>query len=539
MSTVVDPGSVRQSPRARGIPIHPVLFALFPLLTLYAHNIGEIAVSEIVRPIAYALIASLGIWGIVAVCTHHVRKSAIIASILAVAFFSYGHVVNLTPPPVKTFIAPVGLFALTVVVILLIKSRRAFIPSTSILNIASVGLVIQPCVLIGPNIWKTLSPIELNRQLLEEAAKLGGLNIQEPRRIASISPSDAARLPDIYYIILDAYGREDSLKTFFQWDNSRFLSALEQRGFFVAQKSRANYDHTPLCLASSLNMAYLDPLTPHFGTTSHLDAARKLLDNNAVAANLSKHGYHYVYVWSGADLTKVLTADLVLQSKSQISNFENQAIGITALNSNPEIERKGYDRHRDFINVAFNELSNVARLPYPKFVFTHIISPHPPFVFGPNGEPVNPKGPETIADGSTLLKDITREEYQRGYVAQLQYINRRVIDSVDTILKHSRSRPIIIIQGDHGSRMTLDWESRNKTDVREAFSILNAYYVPDNLRSHLYDSITPVNSFRVILSELFGEEYPRLPDRSFYSTEAHPYLFSDVTSDLNQLLPNG
>src|SRR5204863_650879 len=131
---------------------------------------------------------------------------------------------------------------------------------------------------------------------------------------------------------------------------------------------------------------------------------------------------------------------------------------------------------------------------------------------------VNPKGVMSFDDASWLIGVITREEYIRGYIGQLQYVNRRTLGAIDAILRGSRRKPIIIIQGDHGSRMNLDWDSLEKTDLREPYSILNAYLVPADVRKYLYDTITPVNSFRILLTHAFGADYPKLPDRSFYST---------------------
>src|SRR5204863_2404896 len=111
---------------------------------------------------------------------------------------------------------------------------------------------------------------------------------------------------------------------------------------------------------------------------------------------------------------------------------------------------------------------------------------------------------------------------------------RRVLEAVDAILRQSHQPPIIIIQGDHGSRMNLDWESQARTDLREPFSILNAYLVPDRVRRHLYDCITPVNSFRIVLSSLFGANFPTLPDRSFFATSNSPLRFSEVTNLISE-----
>ena len=78
--------------------------------------------------------------------------------------------------------------------------------------------------------------------------------------------------------------------------------------------------------------------------------------------------------------------------------------------------------------------------------------------------------------------------------------------------------------------MNVDWSSEKRTDLREPFSILNAYLVPDSIRGKLYPEITPVNSFRVVLSSLFGEKLPLLKDSSYYSTAEEMDHFSDVTN---------
>jgi hypothetical protein len=212
-------------------------------------------------------------------------------------------------------------------------------------------------------------------------------------------------------------------------------------------------------------------------------------------------------------------------------------LGLTALSAAPQTPAVSsgiaadYDLHRAYLLSAFHHLDSVATLPYPKFVFAHILAPHPPFVFGPNGEAVHPSYPYNEADGSQLLRigRISREEYKLGYISQLRYINRRVLEAVDAILQQSARPPIIILQGDHGSRMNLDWDSQEKTDLREPFSILNAYFVPPRVRRNLYDSITPVNSFRILLNSLFGAHYPPLPDRSFFAVPNDPLHFREVT----------
>lgn len=41
-------------------------------------------------------------------------------------------------------------------------------------------------------------------------------------------------------------------------------------------------------------------------------------------------------------------------------------------------------------------------------------------------------------------------------------------------------------------------------DLKEAFSILNALRVPDPIRARLTDDLVPVNTSRIIASDLYG-----------------------------------
>jgi hypothetical protein len=110
----------------------------------------------------------------------------------------------------------------------------------------------------------------------------------------------------------------------------------------------------------------------------------------------------------------------------------------------------------------------------------------------------------------------------------MQYINRLVLETVDAILTRSTVPPIIILQGDHGPGAYLHWGSLEQTIPAERFGILNAYYFPSQNYTHLYPSISPVNSFRVLFDQFFGADYPLLPDRHYYSSWSYPFDFTEV-----------
>jgi len=112
---------------------------------------------------------------------------------------------------------------------------------------------------------------------------------------------------------------------------------------------------------------------------------------------------------------------------------------------------------------------------------------------------------------------------------------------VDQILSQSDIPPIIIPRADHGSAFTRGWDptyqilsngrSDQATESLESkrISIFNAYYFPGGGKNELYPTITPINSFRLILDTNFGENKGLLEDKSYFSDYVHPYQFFEVT----------
>jgi len=156
----------------------------------------------------------------------------------------------------------------------------------------------------------------------------------------------------------------------------------------------------------------------------------------------------------------------------------------------------------------------IFKIKSPKYVFLHIVSPHPPYICDEFG---NFKAGRKISEAWW--------EPKSDYLAQLKYINKEVIKFVEEIFKKSSNQPIIIIQSDHGP-----WISSNSFyEIYEARSkILNSYYIPYNWKNKLYPTITPVNSFRVIFNELFNDSLEILKDIPLDSVTTKKYLPKDL-----------
>ena len=108
----------------------------------------------------------------------------------------------------------------------------------------------------------------------------------------------------------------------------------------------------------------------------------------------------------------------------------------------------GYAYHRALIGYVLEELEMLADAPGPKFVFAHIVAPHPPFVVSSTGQARSPDRPFDASDGDQFQG--SQAEYVQGYGDQVIYLNSRLLPLVHRIIEASRGGAVIILQGDHG-----------------------------------------------------------------------------------------
>lgn len=349
--------------------------------------------------------------------------------------------------------------------------------------------------------------------------------------------TDSAQLPDIYYLVLDGYAGEEVLRRVFGYDNSKFLAGLRARGFYVADESLANYAMTHLSLASVLNAAYLEELVRALGPeSSSLRPAYAMLRRHWVGRFLRARGYRYVQIftnWGGSERSDIADVGFSYVPGWLRSEFTGVLLRATMLRDlAPSVA--------GFHEFAFDAVRRVTAIDGPTFLFAHLLLPHEPYVFDRNGE-VRANIPLHLRAHTEAKRKSAAGGGDAAYAGQVEYLNQRIEALVDDILQNSPEPPIIVIQGDHG------WASHQVEPlsaefVQARFPILNAFYVPEAVRARLYPAISPVNTFRVVLSGLFEVELPTLPDRSYLSWYDAPYQLRDVTSELRDpgaRSPNG
>ncbi|HMK09636.1 MAG TPA: sulfatase-like hydrolase/transferase, partial [Anaerolineales bacterium] len=337
------------------------------------------------------------------------------------------------------------------------------------------------------------------------------------------------------YIILDGYGRSDVLDRLYGLDESAFLKDLEARGFYVADQSRSNYGQTSLSFASALNMSYLDDVAAAAGDDISQRQIARLIRFNEVSRVLRGLGYSVTAFSNGYRRVELSDADqFSFPSTSGITPFEALLLESNAIwgarsvlaSAGLPLAYPGYDVYRQRIEAGVERLWQSPSLPGPKFVFAHLMIPHPPFVFDGDGGPLTPDAPFRGADGNQFMG--SHREYIEGYRQQVLFAQHVLLVFLDHLAETGDDSAIVIVQGDHGPGSQLDWNHPERTDAWERTSILNAYRSPGIASSAWWPSITPVNTFRVLFDELFGGSYPKLPDRSYFSSWRAPYSFIPV-----------
>jgi hypothetical protein len=529
----------------RSVVIHPFLFAAFPVLFLFAHNLHLFHVGAIVSSLLLLVGLALVLWIALTLALKSGQKAGLLISVFLVLLFSYENLFEIVRDLVARMDSLVGLFirlgidqarlhgfllAVWVVIFglaayLLIRTRRDLHNLNLVANVMGCALVVMTLFDIAA--YDVSIGSEWRRT---EAAEPG-----------DVTPAQAAvseTLPDIYYIILDGYARADVLRGLYQHDNAEFIEYLSSKGFFVASESRSNYGQTFLSLASSLNMTYLDDLASRVGPDSRSRRpAVNMIWYSEVVQYLKRLGYTTVAFSTGWWGTEITQADVYLSPRWQPDFFQRELIGMTPLSflAGRLGAQDQQGAHRERILYAFDRLPDVSALGPPVFVFAHIIAPHPPFVFGRQGEEIGSGSRFTLMDGEQIIDEgtLTREEYAARYRDQLTFINSRVREAVEAILSDASRPAVIILQADHGPALLLDWESAENTNLWERFSILNAYYLSGGDGAQLYDSITPVNTFRVIFNHYFGTDLELLEDQSYFSTYDRPWAFTNVTEQID------
>lgn len=501
--------------RIKEYPWYTLLFAVYPTVTLLARNLGEVEASAAYRALWVSGLVSVTLVLLFHALYRDLSKAGVFTVLFLFGFFFYGHFfgyvrgleVNGLIIGRHTYFMIIWLGVFLLLAWGIQKASKGISILSSFLSVMAVALLVLPALQIASHRYRAW---QTSRQV-------------SPPEISLPTQSNES-YPDIYFIILDMYGRRDVLFDEFAHDDSMFLQELQDMGFYVAECSQSNYPSTAFSLSSALNINYLTDIDDVVASQSKNSTVLwHLIQNNAVEQTLKGLGYKTVAFETGYRWTELQDADHYYRLRSSgITDFENLLLrnSFTAvffeLGLLDEYRLTADRRKHDLSIHVLDELEKIPSIAGPKFVFAHLTIPHPPFVIGPNGD-LEIVPPHYEGSESYYIED----EYKTGYINQVKYLNSRMPQVLDAILANSQQPPIIILQGDHGPRFV---------EMEKQLDILNAYYFPEP-QPELHSFLSPVNNFRIIFNTYFGTSLPPLPDRSYSVGFETPYDFKEISND--------
>lgn len=505
--------------KKEAFPFYPLLIAFFPILALLSVNISQVPISFAWRAAAISLAIGVTLFGLARLVLRSWGKAALLSTWLLILFFSYGHVFGLIEGlKIGNFdigrhrylviiwgiLAVVGCF----LILRFVKKPKKL---NDFLNIMSIFLIAIPIV-----------------QMIYSSVKLKTAQNEQVQTSISAVNNNSDK-PDVYYIILDQYTRSDMLAKYHKYDNSEFITKLTDLGFYVAPCSQSNYSMTAFSLASSLNMNYLENVNEN-AIKQHINwtVFGANIQHNLLQKIFTEMGYTTISFENGITWADIKSSDIFISPKSNPAN-RNQAFTQVAefemLFWRTTLFRFGEDYngafwYKWFLKVKspdevqyervlfdMDQLDQISSIKGPKFVYLHLVSPHEPYVIDANGNYApNP-------------------DHLTGYLQQISYLDNKLPEVLQTIISTSKTEPIIVVQADHGD----SWEER--------MAILNAYYFPGKQTADLYPTITPVNTFRIILDKYFGQSLPKLPDISYltrYDQDYYNFQQTDYGCNLSK-----
>jgi hypothetical protein len=402
--------------------------------------------------------------------------------------------------------------AVTTALVLLVFKERELL----------IGMAVLSTVVAGWWWWRrrTFPAATMVERLLPPAAALvlavttasgvlaGAIGLPTMATRTELGESRARR--DIIVVLLDGYPRSDTLVERFGYDNGPFLAELERRGFDVAEKSRSNYALTALTFVSMFQMRHVPDIPRLHGVGGLADGYRAvtsvLAQPQPAIEAFRRHGFEAVAVPAVVNEFRLRAVDRDLDS-GQLVQLETVLLGRTLLA--PVVNAIAPDfvwaQQRERSMDAIDAIVAAATDERRQFVFAHLMLPHPPFVFGPDGEP-QPQ-PACVPACSIFDSRLGHAEWIQLLREQLEFTNQRLLTLIDEI-RSDGADPVIVLLSDHGSRA---FQAEYPEEM-----LLNFFAAATPGVANLFpEDATPINLFPRLLTAYLHEDVALL-EEAFY-----------------------
>jgi len=508
--------------------MNPLMAAIFPVVYLYSANIDQIPLSAAGPVMLEVLLGAVIFTMMLRLVLRSHEVTGVVAVVWLLIFLSHGHILEVITGNsiggfmwgrIRYLMAVETITAITVLV-LAVRSRQVCHRITPIISVVLAAAFF-------------LSWASIGSYYIQDSEETSGVGFD----VGSIPLSELSQnqLPDIYFIVLDSYPNAGTLDQVFGFDNSPFLEFLKNNGFFVAGQSRANYTLTNLSLASSLNMNYLPTFFDDLDADdTDVSILRKAVKDNQVVLLAKRMGYRFAFLRSNWMIT--LSNPHADEQLSRLgypggdfgrlilepffgAEFGNVFARSTILKS--FVDSVSVALSIDLFAEKNEKLKQISEMDDPTFTFAHFGPPHPPLIFDRDGNSRN------------LRFSMRKTDDQDAYLDQLVWVNKTIQETVAEMMRNDGGDSVIVIQGDHGTSFTDTHAVLHRGGVpdgallAERGGVLNAIHLPESCKpSGLYESITLVNTFRLIFDRCLGTNFGLLEDVFYWSSLDRLYDFT-------------
>lgn len=323
--------------------------------------------------------------------------------------------------------------------------------------------------------------------------------------------------PNIYWIVLDGYPRQDVLQKDFAFDNSGFVNSLTSLGFNVLGSSFSNFPATIYSISSTLSMDYAARTVGEGIELLPIEDMYPIVRGKSrTVSRLKAAGYSYVHFENGYDYLTHCDAE---EPRCVRGNVGLDELDTAILSNTPFIDLiVDWGKLKDKLHstpFAWGgvedltvKLDMIRKTPSPFFLYAHVLAPHPPIRFRSDCS-FRPADPDLQGWNATA---------RPAFIEQIACVNSQTLTLLHRIIQ-SDPGALVILQSDHGTafngqfeRPPTDWLDR---DLLERFGVLNALRLPEKCRAGAVSDLTLVDTFPLVLSCLTGGEFKRHPPRFF------------------------
>jgi hypothetical protein len=541
--------------------LHPALFALYPVLGLYATNMHVTPFGTVLRTALMAMGAAMALWLVLALILRRVHKAGLLASLVVLscvsgwsmleALMALGAALTdwIPTPLIYTVFAVLGLgltgfaawrlrgdrvraaerAALLAAACLAVPVLAEFVlyggmnrfaawsVSSYLVLVAAAAVVLVMhrgdcrAMARGANWFGVLLLALYGLQIAVQATRQERFEVPPLEATPAAVPADSR--PDIYCVALSGYPGMDRLRDLTGYNPMYFEETMRGLGFESARDAVGNYPQADRSLAAALNLDYTEAITP--GTSAA--SLSRLYDHNRLFRFLSAQGYEVTVFSPGLDAWEPRrSVDHAVRPPGVLSEFDLVFLNQTLLSrimpswynykyGNPAYWR--FSARRERILFALDGMPELAseKQEKPRFVFSYLTIPSPPFLFTRNGDRARPYGPGAPDYENAFLGP--EEAFVNALDDQIHYTNRRIEELAGRMCRESARPAVVVVFSTGGLGLAPDEAASASTLVMARF--------PENMpgQDSLYDSMSLVNLFRVVLNRSLGTSLPLLEDR--------------------------